>query len=124
LFEIGGIGAPFSLSLPSRSIPLGALPEPLPVQFAVLEGKFLGRSVHGGHLTELSDSEVRLCSRHVPAVFDDLKITVAATSHGNPAGEIYGKVVEITQDTQGLARVRVTSATPELKAWMASWSSA
>jgi class 3 adenylate cyclase len=124
LFEIGGIGAPFALSLPSRSTPPSALPAPLPVQFTVLEGKFLGHTVHDGHLTKLSDSEARLSSSHVPPVFGNLKITVAATSQGNPAGEIYGKVVDPTPDAPGLARVRFTSATPELKAWMTSWSSA
>ena len=124
LFEISGIGAPFSLSLPFRSTPPSALPEPLPVQFTVLEGKFLGRTVHDGHLTELSDSEAHLSSAHVPEVRSDLKITVAATSHGNPAGEIYGKVVDATPATPGLARVRFTSATPELRAWMTPWSSA
>jgi len=43
---------------------------------------------------------------------------------GNPAGEIYGKVVDATPATPGLARVRFTSATPELRAWMTPCSSA
>ena len=123
LLEIGGIGAPFSLSLPLHSTLPCALPHPLPVQFTVLEEKFCGRTMHDGHLTELSDFEARLSSSHVPAVLGNLKITVAATSQGNPTGEIYGKVVDAAPDTPGLARVRFTSVTPELRAWMKSWSS-
>ena len=102
LFEIGGIGQPFALSLPFRSTPLRALAEPLPVQFTVLEEKFLGHSVQDGHLIELSDFETRLSSSHALAVFSDLRITVAPTSQGNPAGGIYGKVVEATAGTPGL----------------------
>ena len=55
LFEIGGIGEPFTLSLPSRSMPLRPLAQPLPVQFTVLEEKFVGRTVYDGHLIEVSD---------------------------------------------------------------------
>ena len=115
LFEIGGIGEPFALSLPSRSTPFRSLAEPVPVQFTVLEEKFLGRTVHDGHLTELSNFETRLSSSHTLAVLSNLKITVAPTRHGNPAGEIYGKVVEATPSTPDLARVRFTSATPSLR---------
>ena len=124
LFEIGGIGAPFSLSLPLRAVPLRALAEPLPVQFTVLEEKFIGRTVHEGQLTELSPFEARLRSRFAQAVLSNLKITVAASPRGNPAGEIYAKVVDATAGPPGLARVRFTSTTPEIKAWMTAWGSA
>jgi len=89
----------------------------------VLEEKFVGHTVYDGHLTELSDIETRLSSAHAPAVLSNLRINVAPSSQGNPVGEIYGKVVEATTGTPGLARVRFTSTTVELKAWVASWSS-
>jgi adenylate cyclase len=119
LFEVGGIGPPFNLSLPSRTTPLRPLAEPLPVQFTVLEEKFVGRMVHEGHLTELSAFETRLRSSVTLAVLSNVKITVAPGPHGNPAGEIYGKVMDATAGTPGLVRIRFTSATPELKAWIA-----
>jgi len=111
LFEVGGIGEPFTLSLPQRSAPLRPLAEPLAVQFTVLEEKFVGRTVYDGHLTEVSDAEACLRSPLALAVLSNLKITVAASPLGNPAGEIYGKVLDAT-------RIRFTSATPELRAWM------
>jgi adenylate cyclase len=124
LFEVGGIGPPFALSLPSLAVPLRPLTPPMPVRFTVLEEKFVGRTVHDGHLTELSDHETRLQSSPVPAILSNLKITVAPSAQGNPAGEIYGKVVDATDGSPGLARVRFTSATPELKAWVGAWWSA
>src|SRR5258706_2956399 len=62
LFEIGGIGEPFGLSLPSRSIPLRPLAEPLAVQFTVLEGKFVGRTGHYGHPIEVAGFHARPAS--------------------------------------------------------------
>jgi len=47
---------------------------------------------------------------------------VAPSPQGNPGGEFYGKVVDTTPGTPGLARVRFTSATPELKAWVTASS--
>ena len=122
LFEIGGIGAPFALSLPSRSRPLRPLAAPLAVQFTVLEEKFVGRTAHEGQLTELSEFETRLTSPVALAVLSNLKITVAATPQGNPAGEIYGKVVDAGASPSP-ARIRFTSISPELRAWVMAWSS-
>jgi len=124
LFEIGGIGEPFGLSLPSRSLPLRPLAEPLAVHFTVLEEKFVGRTVYDGHLTEVSEFEARLRSSLALVVLSNLKITVAAGAQGNPAGEIYGKVLDCTAGTPGQARIRFTSATPELKTWVTAWGSA
>ena len=124
LFEIGSIGEPFGLSLPSRSIPLRPLTEPLAVQFTVLEEKFVGRTVYDGHLIEVSEFEARLRSSLVLVVLSNLKITAAASAQGNPAGEIYGKVLDCTAGTPGQARIRFTSATPELKAWAGAGDSA
>jgi len=53
-------------------------------------------------------------------VLSDLRVTVTATSHGNPTGEIYGKVVESVAEAHGDIRIRFTSIAPELKAWAAA----
>jgi len=120
LFEIGGIGPPFDLGLPSRTSPFRPLVPPLAVQFTVLEEKFVGRTVHDGELVEVSELETRLRSGVVPAVLSNLKVTVAAGPQGNPGGEIYGKVVDVGAGTPALVRVRFTSTTPELKDWLRS----
>src|SRR5262249_53782801 len=98
LFEIGGVG---ELSLPSRSTPLRRLPQPLPVRFTVLEEKFVGRTVYDGRLVEVSDFEARLESSLALAVLSNLKLTVAASAQGNPAGEIYGKVLAAGAEAAG-----------------------
>ena len=123
LHEIGAIGEPFNLSLPSRSQALVALPKPLPVQFTVLEEKFVGRTVYEGHLTALSESEATIQSPLALTPLSNLKITVAASPQNNPTGDIYGKVLASVADTPGQARIRFTSVTPELKLWATTLTS-
>jgi PAS domain S-box-containing protein len=120
LFEIGAIGDPFDLSLPSRSKPLRPLVPPLPIRFTTLEESFPGRTVHEGHLTEVSDLEARVQSPLALAVLSNLKITVSETPQGNPAGDIYGKVLESVAETPGCARIWFTSISPEFKTWLSA----
>jgi adenylate cyclase len=118
LFEIGGLGEPFNLSLPSRAKALTPLAEPLPVRFTVLEEKFVGRTVQEGWLTEMSDLEGDMRVDLALAALSNLKITVAATPLGNPEGEFYAKVTATNASTPGQTRVRFTSVSPELRAWL------
>jgi class 3 adenylate cyclase len=117
LFEIGGLGEPFNLALPGRSKPLTPLPQPLPVRFTVLEEKFVGRTVQEGRLVAVSDLEGSLQADVALAALSNLKITVAATPLGNPEGEVYAKVTA-AGGVPGEARIRFTSVSPELKAWV------
>jgi adenylate cyclase len=118
LFEVGGLGAPFNLSLPARSAALQALPSPLAIHFTVLEEKFVGRTLHEGRLVEASVLEARFECEAVPPPLCNLKILLQARPGGNPAGEIYAKVVESSAGPPGRARIHFTSVTPELRTWM------
>ena len=118
LYEIGGIGAPFDLSLPSRAVALHPLASPLAARFTVLEEKFVGRTVYEGQLTAVSVAEATMESPLSLAVLSNVRLIVAATTLGNPAGEIYGKVLESSERTPNRARIRFSSLTPELKSWL------
>src|SRR5262249_60142051 len=60
LYEVGGIGEPFDLWLPPKTKPLRPLAPPLPVQFTVLEEKFVGRTVHDGYMRVLTGLEASI----------------------------------------------------------------
>src|SRR5262252_5159051 len=123
LFEVGAIGQPFELSLPLRAVPLTPLTAPLRVRFTVLEEKFAGRTVYDGWLTALSAQQAELTSHLSPVVLSNLQIKVGVTSLGNPAGEIYGKVVESFDRAPNGVRIRFASVTPELKGWAREFAS-
>lgn len=116
LYEIGGIGEPYNLSLPLRVTILIPLPNPPAIRFTVLEEKFVGRTVYEGRLTALSDSEAEIESAATPAPLSNVKIEIAAVAGINPQGEIYAKVIESDQPSQ--TRVRFTSVSPDLKKWI------
>jgi adenylate cyclase len=118
LYEVGGVGEPFNLSLPSRSEALFPLSEPLPICFTVLEEKFLGRTVHEGRLAALAESEAGIESGLSLVPLSNLKIDLKPVAGTNPGGEIYAKVIGAVAGTTGLTRVRFTSLSPELKAWV------
>jgi adenylate cyclase len=118
LYEVGGIGEPFNLSLPSRSAILGSLPQPLPISFTVLEEKFLGRTVHEGRLAALSESEAGIESVLSLVPLSNLKIEVKPVAGANPGGEIYAKVIGAVAGASGQTRIRFTSLSPELKVWV------
>jgi class 3 adenylate cyclase/CheY-like chemotaxis protein len=118
LHEIGGMGAPFNLSLPTRSNALFRLPQPLPIRFIVLEEKFVGRTVYEGRLASVSDSEAGLESESALVPLSNLKVELKPVIGSNPGGEIYAKVIGNVAGESRQTRLRFTSVSPELKAWM------
>ncbi|MEI6393167.1 MAG: adenylate/guanylate cyclase domain-containing protein [Verrucomicrobiota bacterium] len=118
LFEIGGIGEPFNLSLPSRSETLYPLPLPLPISFTVLEEKFVGRTVHAGRLATLAESGAGIESEMSLVSLSNLKIGIEPVAGANPGGEIYAKVIGAVAGASPQTRIRFTSLSPELKVWV------
>ena len=117
LYEIGGIGEPYNLSLPSKSSALVTLPVPLPIRFTVLEEKFVGRTVHEGRLVAVSEIEAAVDSRLTLVPLCNLKIELASMAGTNPGGEIYAKVIG-TDGGSTKSRIRFTSLSPQLKVWV------
>jgi adenylate cyclase len=117
LYEIGAIGEPFNLALPTRTVDLVALPQPLPIQFTVLEEKFVGRTIHHGRLVAVSDSEAAIESELALVPLSNLKIQVDPVEGATPGGEIYAKVLARSRGASAQTRIRFTSVSPELKQW-------
>jgi class 3 adenylate cyclase len=118
LHEVDGIGAPYNLSLPTKSKVLSRLSQPLALQFTVLEEKFVGRTVHEGKLVSISESEAGIDSPSTLLPLTNLKIGVAPVEGLCPGGEIYAKVIAGPLGPPEQARIRFTSVSPELKTWL------
>ena len=122
LFQIGALGEPFKLSLPSRPVALVPLADPIDVNFTVLEEKFDGRTIHSGHFAALSQSEGVLKSDTSLPLLCNIKINVATSVAANPAGEIYGKITGGENGNARENRVRFTSVSPELRSWLSTFA--
>ena len=118
LFEIGGLGDPFGLSLPRRVSALRPLAAPVPVRFTVLEEKFVGRTVHDGRLAAVSEAEAMLEAALAVAPLSNLKIELEAGAHAGPAGELYAKVIECPAGDNPRMQIRFTSVSPALEPWL------
>lgn len=118
LYEVGGIGEPFNLSLPLRCAALDPLPEPLPIAITLLEEKFLGRTVHVGRLVALSATEAGIESELALLPLSNLKLELNPVAGANPAGEIYAKAIGPVAGFAGQTRIRFTSVSPDLKVWL------
>jgi adenylate cyclase len=118
LYEIGGLGEPYGLSLPDRSQELRPLAQPVAAQFTILEEKFVGRTLHPGRLVAVSELEAALESPLSVAPLSNLKLQIEAVPGANPAGEIYAKVIASAAEEPPRMRIRFTSVTPDLKAWL------
>jgi hypothetical protein len=99
---------------------LDPLPAPVPIAFTVLEEKFLGGTVHVGHLLAVSAREAGIESDLAFVPLSNLKLEVTAVAGANPGGEIYAKVIGAVAGTTGQTRIRFTSVAPELKVWLKS----
>jgi adenylate cyclase len=118
LYEVGGIGEPFNLSLPLRWAALNPLPEPLPITITVLEEKFLGRTVYGGRLLALSATEAGIECEVAILPLSDLKVEINPVAGANPGGEMYAKAIGAVPGFAGQTRIRFTSVSPDLKVWL------
>ena len=90
----------------------------MPIAFTVLEEKFLGRTVHVGRLVAVSASEAGIESALLLVPLSNLKLEVTAVAGANPGGAIYAKVIGAVAGVMGQTRIRFTSVSPELKAWL------
>ncbi len=124
LHQVGGLGAPHNLFMASRVEVLHPLPQPLPVRYSVIEGKLAGGVLREAALVEASATHARLAAETLPPPLSDLRILADPGPCGNPSGELYAKVVEAAAEPGGSARIRFTSVTPELKAWLGAFAGA
>ena len=119
LYEVGGIGEPFNLSLPSRTEAL----RPLPAATAHLVSPCWRRNSSGARFMKggwrpCHESEAGIESELSLVPLSNLKIEVKPVPGANPGGEIYAKVIGAVAGASGQTRIRFTSLSPELKAWV------
>src|SRR3989441_12927049 len=67
LYELRGIGGAYNLFLPEREEALLPLPQEIPLQYTVLEGEHVGRTVYQGSFVTLSARGGEVRSEHLVA---------------------------------------------------------
>ena len=93
LYELHGIGGAYSLFLPEREEELVSLQQQIPLQYTVLEGEHVGRTVHKGHFITLSAKGGEVRSDHAVAPWSNLRIRLLGSNGETTPGELYVKVL-------------------------------
>jgi adenylate cyclase len=117
VWEVLGIGGSHGLRLDAREPPMVALAPEIPIRYAVLEEKHVGRSVLDASFVRLSAKGAEIRSDATPPPpLSNLKIWITGLTVGAETAELYAKVVEGAPAVSVGFVVRFTSVAPEVTA--------
>lgn len=121
IYEVGGVGGKYNLFLPKKEEEFLTLPEPIPLQYTVLEGKDVGERVFVGSLVKLSEKCAEIHCKPgqkylLPSQLSNIKLNLLTKYYGmlKVSEDIYAKVLEKTSDQVGFS-ICFTSQPPTVK---------
>lgn len=117
LYEIGGIGGRFNLSLPKETDQLILLNQPVPIQLVLLEEKHLANEIIQGWMLQLSPTAAEIRTSHPINSLVNVRLNLQVNQKkASGLGDVYAKVVEQPRQQQGVFQVRFTAVPPEVAA--------
>jgi adenylate cyclase len=117
LYKIGGIGGQFNLSLNDEDDILIELGQEIPLHYQVIQGKQLTGEIFQGCLIKLSANTAELRLEYPVELLSNLQINlVTGTEKARGLGDIYAKVVDISNYSQNQFCVRFTAVPPDISA--------
>ena len=118
IYEVGGIGGRFNLALEESVPAFVRLAKPIPLRYAVLEGKAAARADGEGYVPRLASHCVELAVDAALEPMANLKMNLVSASEALVARDFYGKVVRAAAGNGAPAVVRLTSVPPEVDAFL------
>ncbi|AUT00069.1 adenylate/guanylate cyclase domain-containing protein [Nostoc sp. CENA543] len=118
IYEIGGIAGAYNLYLVKEAEIFWQLPGAIPLQYAILDGKDVDKTVSRGNLVKLSATGAQIChdSTISPIVlppFTNLKLNFFLPPHTPITEDIYAKVLDKTAEPNSFY-IRFTNIPPEV----------
>jgi adenylate cyclase len=118
IYDIGGIGGQYNLTLAEAEVELFSLPEALPLQYAVLEGKHVSSTIVQASLVKLSSkiAEIKLdTDQPFPASMTNLKLNLCRFGDQSISEDIYAKVLA-QPAAPNCFQIRFTEKPPDVEA--------
>ena len=104
IYNARGIGGKYNLFLPERAVALVALPQAIPLQFTLLEGKQMGDTQFTGNLVKLSAKDGEVRSDHLVESWSNIRIQLLSNNGEELPGDLYAKVMgALAEDSPGFA---------------------
>jgi adenylate cyclase len=113
-YNARGICGKYNLFLPESAVALVPLPQAIPLQFTLLEGKHMGDTVCSGSLVKLSAKDGEVRSEHAVETWSDIKIQLMSDSGEELPGDLYAKVIRPLSDGSPGFAVHFTSVPQRL----------
>jgi class 3 adenylate cyclase len=118
IYEVGGIGGHFNLALEESAPAFVRLAKPIPLRYAVLEGKVAARADGEGYVPRLASHCVELAVDAALEPMANLKMNLVSAGEALAARDFYGKVIRAPAGNGAPAVVRLTSVPPEVDAFL------
>jgi adenylate cyclase len=120
IYNARGIGGKYNLFLPERTVALVSLPQAIPLQFTLLEGKHMGDTLFTGSLVKLSAKDGEVRSDYAVEPWSNIKLQLMSNNGEELPGDLYAKVMgALTEDAPGFA-VHFTFIPPEVATFFQS----
>jgi class 3 adenylate cyclase len=116
LYELRSIGGAYNLFLPGREEALLPLQQEIPLQYTVLEGEHVGRTVYQGSFVTLSARGGEVCSAYAVAPWSNIKVQLLGCNEVGPRRDLYAKVLRLLPERPGFY-AHFTSVSPEVAAF-------
>ena len=118
IYDIVGIGKPYNLVLAQQEETFFHLPDSLPIEYTILEGKHLGENVFLGQVVELSLRSARIVSQtnqkeNIPSILTNIKLNLLDVTIEQEKEDIYAKVFD-KSSSSGSFYITFTSMPPEV----------
>ncbi|WP_353932743.1 adenylate/guanylate cyclase domain-containing protein [Okeanomitos corallinicola TIOX110] len=118
VYKISGIKGEYNLSLPQIEEELCTLPEPISIEYVIVDGKNIGNSFFKGTVVKLSTREAEICLaqgiQEPPACLSNLKINLCHPHKEGEKEDMYAKVLEKESSAIGHFCIRFTAKPPAI----------
>ncbi|MDJ1171149.1 adenylate/guanylate cyclase domain-containing protein [Roseofilum sp. BLCC_M154] len=120
IYDIGGIAGQYQLYLPKEEEHFFPLPQAIPLQYALLEGKNISDRVNQGELIALSEKGATILinpeyADQIPSGLTNLKINFFKDEQPENREDVYAKVLDNPQSKDRFS-IRFTSKPPPVEA--------
>ncbi len=114
LYDIGGIGGEYNLSLLKEEEIIVSLSQAIPVEYVVLQGKHAVGTVFQGKLVGLSENGAQLATTNSLEPLNNLKLKLVHTSTGDKSDDdLYAKVMQKITGHEHHFLIRFTAVPPK-----------
>ncbi len=118
IYEVAGVGGEYNLFLPKEEELFFPVPEAIPLQYAVLDGKHVSESMLKGSVVQLSAKGALVCSEDSVAALTNIKLNFLTCKHlSKVSDDVYAKVLE-TPAEPGNFCIYFTMLPPDVKAML------